>query len=218
MMLRRFELYSFAGSQEELEGFADAARDCARFIPEVLHSAIGRFSAATPLNFAWEHAFDSPEAYSRYMDHPYHAARLDRYLMIDSPECIATDNRLGVGLIGYFCEQGEYYIERGARRVIAMRFADDSADVFARLAEAQRGCGGMLVSVFRPNELGRRWFDGKSVVDPNPMYSHVWEQGFPSLDAAYAYGEPWHESSWGAVEASMEVVYEIEPGCGYFAA
>jgi hypothetical protein len=214
--LRRFEIYSFAGPQNAIDGFAEAARDSARFIPEVLHSAIGQFSGRTPLNFAWEQAFASPEAYCRYMEHRYHAARLDRYLMIDSPECIATDNHLGVGLIGYHCEPREYYLERGARRVIALRVADDAVAEFARIAEAERGRGGMVISLFRPNDLGRCWFDGKSVIDPNPMYSHVWEQGFRSLEAAHAHGEPWRESSRWAVEAEIEVVYEIEPGYGYF--
>ena len=121
MILRRFEIYSFDGSEEAVEKFAGAARDCARMIPEVLHSAIGRFTGSTPLNFSWEQAYASPESYCRYMEHPFHANMLDRYLMIDSPECILTDNGLGVGLIGYRCETPEYFLPKGARRVIAMR-------------------------------------------------------------------------------------------------
>ena len=215
MTLRRFEIYSFSGSDEAVEGFAEASRYCSRFIPEVLHSAIGRFSGQTALNFVWEQAFASPQAYQRYMEHPYHAARLDRYLMIDSPECIATDNGLGVGLIGFQCKAGEYFLASGARRVIALRLAPDAEDAFARLAQRQGGQGGMSVSLFRPNDLGRCWFDGETIVDPQPMYSHVWEQGFPSLAAAQAYGEPWREASEGMIQAEVEVVYQLEPGYGY---
>ena len=216
MTLRRFEIYSFAGPQEWRDAFAEASRDSARFIPEVLHSAIGRFDGPTPLNFAWEQAFASPEAYVRYMEHPYHAARLDRYLMIDSPECIATDNGLGVGLIGYRCAPGEYFLEAGARRVIGLRLRDGAEEEFAAVAQAERGRGGMVLSLFRDNFFGRCWFDGETVVDPDPMYSHVWEQGFATLAAAQAYGGPWRARADHLIEAEVEVVYALEPGYGYF--
>lgn len=217
MTLRRFEIYSFEGPPSAIEDFALAARDCARFIPEVLHSAIGRFSGSAPLNFAWEQAYASPEAYRRYMEHPYHAARLDRHLMIDSPECIATDNGLGVGLIGYTCEGEEYFIEKGARRVVGMRLAPGGGDAFARIAAEERGRGGMVLSVFKENTFAARWFDGETVVDPAPMYSHIWEQGFESLAAAHEYGAPWQERAPGMIETMVEVVYELEPGYGYSA-
>ena len=53
------------------------------------------------LDLVWEHAFASPEAYRRYMVHPYHAGVLDRYLLHDSPERVVIDNDLGAGLVGY---------------------------------------------------------------------------------------------------------------------
>ena len=216
MILRRFEIYSFDGPPEAVEKFAAAARDCARFIPEVLHSAIGRFTGSTPLNFAWEQAYASPESYCRYMEHPFHAAMLDRYLMIDSPECISTDNGLGVGLIGYRCETPEYFLPQGARRVIAMRLAEGAEDAFAKIAAGELGWGGMILSVFKDNYFGSRWFDAESIVDPNPMYSNIWEQGFETLAAAQAYGEPWRKATDGMIEAMVEVAYELEPGYGYY--
>lgn len=218
MILRRFEMYSFAGTEAEIAGFAHAASECARYIPEVLYSAIGRITGAPPLNFAWEQAYASPETYQSYMKEPYHAALLDRYLMIDSPECIATDNGLGVGLIGYRAEPSEFFLPAGARRIIAMRLKDGTEGAFAALAEAQHGKVGMAVSVFRDNWFGARWFDGETIVDPNPMHSHVWEQGFTSLAAAEASGAQWREQAAGMADKLVEMVYEIVPGYGYAAA
>jgi hypothetical protein len=218
MMLRRFEMYSFDGPESAIAGFANAACECARYIPEVLHSATGRIAGAPPLNFAWEQAYASPQAYQRYMEHPYHAALLDRYLMIDSPECIATENGLGVGLIGYRAEPAEFVLPAGARRVIAMRLPDGAEARFAALAEAQRGQDGMVVSVFRENWFGPRWFDAESVVDPNPMHSHIWEQGFASLAAAVASGARWRDEARRLAGKLVERVYEIVPGYGYAAA
>src|SRR5665647_1112231 len=98
-MLRRFEIYSVPEDvpADRVEAMAAAMRDCARYIPEVLHSAIGHARSDSTLNFVWEHAYASPEAYRRYMAHPYHAAILDRYLLQDSPERIITGNDSGLG-------------------------------------------------------------------------------------------------------------------------
>jgi hypothetical protein len=216
MTLRRFEIYSFEGSAAAQEAFAAAALDCARFIPEVLHSAVGRFTGPTPLNFVWEQAYASSESYCRYMEHPYHAARLDRYLMIDSPECIATDNGLGVGLIGYRSEAREYFLPRGARRVIALKAAPGATEALEQLAAAQRGKTGVVLSIFAENYFGARWFDAETVIVPDPMYLHIWEQGFDSLAAAQEHGEAWRERFDALVECSVDILYEIEPGYGYF--
>ena len=215
MILRRFEMYSFEGPESTIAEFARAATDCARHIPEVLHSAIGRISGAPPLNFAWEQAYASPESYQRYMEHPYHAAMLDRYLMIDSPECILTGNALGVGLIGYRSDPVDFYMPSGARRVIAMQLREGIEDAFAALAAAHLGKEGMQVSVFRDNWFGARWFDAETVVDANPMHTHIWEQGFASLAAAQANASSWREEARRLTDMMVEMIYEIEPGYGY---
>lgn len=217
MILRRFEMYSFEGPASSVDAFARAAGECARYIPEVLHSAIGQISDAPPLNFAWEQAYASPESYCRYMEHPYHAALLDRYLMIDSPECILTGNALGVGLIGYRAEPEEFFLPSGARRVIAMQLRDGAEADFAALAAANLGKDGMAVSVFRDNWFGARWFDAETIVDPNPMHSHIWEQGFASLEAAHANATSWRSEAESLTDIMVEMVYEIEPGYGYAA-
>lgn len=72
-----------------------------RYIPEVLLSAAGHNKTTVGLHFVWEHAYDSPEAYRRYMAHPFHANIYDRYLLNDSPERIVTDNAYDGGLLGY---------------------------------------------------------------------------------------------------------------------
>ena len=214
MILRRFEMYSFEGPESSVAAFTRAAGECARYIPEVLHSATGRITCAPPLNFAWEQAYASPESYCRYMQHPYHAALLDRYLMIDSPECIATGNSLGVGLIGYRAEPEEFFMPSGARRVIAMQLRDGAEAEFAALAKAHHGSDGMVVSAFKDNWFGPRWFDAETIVDPNPMHSHIWEQGFASIDEAQA-NQGWREAAAQMTDMLVEMVYELEPGYGY---
>ncbi len=215
MILRRFEMYSFEGPETAIAGFTRAAGDCARYISEVLHSATGRISGAPPLNFAWEQAYASPEGYRRYMEHPYHAAILDRYLMIDSPECIATGNALGVGLLGYRAEREEFFLPSGARRIIAMQLHDGAEAEFGALAKALRGTDGMTISVFRENWFGSHWFDAETIVDPNPMHTHIWEQGFASLGEAEASGHSWRDAAESMTKMMVEMVYELEPGYGY---
>lgn len=215
MILRRFEMYSFARAPGAVAAFRRAAGECARFIPEVLHSATGRIEGADPLNFAWEQAYASPQSYRRYMEHPYHAALLDRYLMIDSPECILTANGLGVGLIGYRADAADFFLASGARRVIAMQLRQGAEAEFAALAAAQLGKEGMTVSVFRDNWFGARWFDAEAIVDPKPMHSHIWEQGFASIEAARASGASWRDEAARLTGMMVEMVYLIEPGYGY---
>ena len=41
----------------------------------------------------------------------------------------------------------------------------------------------MVVSVMAANTMGSAWFDGVTPVMGPPRWTHVWEQGFPSLDA-----------------------------------
>jgi hypothetical protein len=217
MILRRFEMYSFEGPAASVDHFARAASDCARYIPEVLYSAIGKISNAPPLTFAWEQAYASPESYRRYMEHPFHAALLDRYLMIDSPECIATGNALGVGLIGYRAEPAEFFLASGVRRVIAMKLRDGAEAAFAALAAAHLGKDGMTISVFKDNWFGSRWFDAESIVDPNPMHSHIWEQGFADPAAAQENGASWRNEAEALTEMMVEMVYTLEPGYGYTA-
>lgn len=218
MILRRFEIYSLSPSAPKaaVETFKRASRDCARFIPEVLHSAIGTNRSDVPLHLSWEQSYASPAAYLRYMEHPFHANRLDRFLMADNPENITTDNDYGVGLIGYRCETPVYYIPGGgARRVVMLRLADGAEQRFGEIAARAKGRGGMSLSTFNDNFFGSHWLDGETYMGYEPKWSHIWEQGFPTLDAALAYKGDWAEEAGAMVESTIDVVYELETGHGY---
>ena len=214
-MLRRFEIYSVAtdAPAPAVQAMARAMRDCQAFIPEVLHSAIGYARSETSLNFVWEHAYASPETYRRYMAHPYHAAILDRYLLNDSPERIIADNDYGLGLAGYSCETPEYFLPDGAaRRLVALRLRDGAEREFAAIAadEAKRSL--MSVSVLRDNSFASRWFDGETLTGLETPFTHLWEQGFATMDAARSCKPQWQSKASGLVERSLELLYTLEAG------
>jgi hypothetical protein len=217
-MLRRFEIYSVSADapDEAVKAMAQAMRDCPAYIPEVLHSAIGYAQSDTSLNFVWEHAYASPETYRRYMAHPYHAAILDRYLLNDSPERIITDNEYGLGLAGYSCETPDYLLPDGAaRRLVALRLKDGAESEFAAIAAAEVTRNGMVVSVFKDNSFAARWFDGETLTGLETPFTHLWEQGFASIEAARSYQPQWRDTTGGIVESAVELLYAVEAGWGY---
>ncbi len=194
MMLRRFEVYALRpdAPEDRVRALEAACRDCGRFIPEVLDGAVGTNLSAAPVQLVWEHAYASPEAYHRYMVHPYHAVVIDRYLLPDAPERIAIDGPLGAGLYGYACETPSYRMTGGVRRLVLLRLdgaagEDAAAGMQGLLEAAPRDVPGMLVSVMAANTMGSAWFDGVTPVMGPPRWTHVWEQGFADLDALDAY-------------------------------
>src|SRR4029079_3022280 len=90
VMLRRLETYGFHPSTtpEQVEDLARVLRRTGWFIPEVLDSAVGLNRSTAGVDFVWEHSYESPDAYARYMCNPYHICILDRYLLPEAPECI----------------------------------------------------------------------------------------------------------------------------------
>lgn len=217
-MLRRFEIYSVDPDTPaaSVEAMAEAMRNCSAFIPEIIHSAIGHAQSDTGLNFVWEHAYASPESYRRYMAHRYHAAILDRYLLNDSHERIITDNDSGLGLAGYSCETPEYFLPDGAvRRLVALRLKDGAEREFAVIAEEEARRGGMALSVFKDNSFATRWFDGETPMGLETPFTHLWEQGFASIDAASAYRPLWQAKAGSLIEQSLELLYTVEAGAGY---
>jgi hypothetical protein len=194
-MLRRFEIYTLrdgvpADSVKRLE---QAFTACGEFIPEVNHSVVGTNLSDQPIHLVWEHSYDSPEAYQRYMVHPYHANVLDRYLLNDSPERIVTSSPLGDGvLVGYACETPVYYVKDGVRKVVLFGLSGPEAetgrggfiDALRKLADTEEG---VVLSVVEPNTMGVAWFDGVTPILPPSQWTHVWELGFESLDAYQAY-------------------------------
>lgn len=217
-MLRRYEIYPVdpAAPAEAKEAMNAGIRDCGKFIPELLHSAIGHAESDTSLNFVWEHAYQSPEHYQRYMRHPYHAAILDRFLLNDSPERIILDNAYGLGLVGYDIDEPDYLLPAGAaRRVVALQLTEGSEDRFAAIAAEEAERGGMVNSIFKFNSFAAKWFDGETDTGLPTNWTHLWEQGFASLADARAYEPQWREKAGDMVEDSIELLYELEAGFGY---
>jgi len=215
-MLRRFEIYSLdpKASQAKVAAMHASMRNAQRYIPEVLHSAVGRNESDVALHFVWEHAYESAQSYQRYMVHPYHANIYDRYLLNDSPERIVTDNSYDVGLLGYSCEAPIYLLPPGAaRRLVLLGLAEGQADFFRAItAEAQSRNPQLILSVLAENTFGTRWLDGVTQILETTTYSHIWEQGYESLAAAAAAGSDWRASAGAAVEKVIELWYELDAG------
>jgi hypothetical protein len=186
-VLRRYEMYSIGpdAPPAAVRGLADAFVHCGRFIPEVLDSAIGTNLSEAPVRLVWEHAYESPEAYQRYMVHPFHACVLDRALLADSPERLVSDNDLGAGLVGYTCDGPVYRMAGGVRRLVLLDL-EPGAET-AELEDAIAGEHGPRVSVFAENTMGPAWMDGVTPITGRPPWSHLWEQGFDDLAALDAY-------------------------------
>jgi hypothetical protein len=228
-VLRRFEIYSLAegAPAQRVQSLEEACRTCAKFIPEVNHSVVGNNLSDQPIHLIWEHSYDSPEAYQRYMVHPYHANVLDRYLLNDSPERVVANSPLGDGvLVGYSCEDPVYYLKRGVRKVMLFGLSGPEAgsqrdgfiEALRKLAHTEPG---VLLSVVEPNTMGIAWFDGVTPILPPSRWTHIWELGFESLDAYHSYqrgGGPlarsevdgWTGEGKGVVSQAVELYYKVE--------
>ncbi len=226
-MLRRFEVYALdpGAPAERGRALQAACRDCGLHIPEVLDCAVGTNLSDAPVQLVWEHAYESPDAYGRYMVHPYHAVVIDRYLLPDAPERIVVDGPSGAGLYGYRCDAPVYRMPGGIRRLVLLRVDVDApprsvADLGASLEAATGEVPDMVVSVMAANTMGAAWFDGVTPLTAPPRWTHIWEQGFASLDAldAYRRGDSaparieragWSDATDGVVKRSAELFYEV---------
>jgi hypothetical protein len=239
-MLRRFEVYALRPgvAVDKVRTLESACRHCGRFIPDVLDSAVGTNRSEAPVHIVWEHAYASPEAYGRYMVHPYHADVLDRFLLHDSPERIVVDDPLGAGLVGYSCDTPSYRMGGGVRRLVLLRLRpqsspDEVSHLHHALVRAPEDTPDMVVSVMAANTVGPAWFDGVTPITGPPKWTHLWEQGFPSFDALESYrqgnspmagmersgwkswpGDSWPGDRWPGdmVTHSVELFYELRVG------
>jgi hypothetical protein len=215
-MLRRFEIYSMDPNArpEKVEAMRASMRNAQRYIPEVLHSAVGYNKSDVALNFVWEHAYESSETYKRYMIHPFHANIYDRYLLNDSPERIVTNNPYDVGLLGYSCDSPIYFLTNGAaRRLVLLRVAEGREKFVRAITEEARSRNPrMILSVFAENTFATRWLDGVTRILEHTTYSHIWEQGYVSLEDAAVAGNDWRASAGAEVEKFIELWYEIDAG------
>lgn len=212
-MIRRFETYAFVPGATDYQRreLARVVAEAGHYIPEVVHGAAGWNRSGSDAELVWEHAYESVAAYRRYMVHRYHAEVLDRYVLVDSPERVVEPVR-GAGLFGYECEGTPYLLERGARRVVLLQVeraarAAETAALERRLHEATSKVGGVL-SVWGVNTMANRWFDGVTALAMPVHYTHVWEQGFRSMDELERFpvsdflGDP-------IVRKTSELVYEV---------
>jgi hypothetical protein len=182
-MLRRLETYGFHPSTtpQQIDELARVLRRTGWFIPEVLDSAVGRNRSAAGVDLVWEHAYESPEAYARYMCNPYHICILDRYLLPEAPECITASRReLMLGLMGYEIDGAPFRRDSGIRRIVALQLdaGASSADVDGLAAEMMARPAttpGMTVSVVAPNLMGLEWFP--------TGWTHLWEQAYEDDEA-----------------------------------
>lgn len=183
-MLRRFETYAFLPgvTSEQRQWLADVLVGAGRNIPEVLGCAVGWNRSGTSSDLVWEHYFESPASYQRYMVHPYHADLIDRGVLADSPERVVETAR-GAGLFGYVCDAAPV-VDHPSRLVALVDVDPDAgragtAELWERLATAAGACRATGIS-FGSNSLAGAWFDGVTPLPgPPPRWSHVWEAAIP---------------------------------------
>lgn len=227
-MIRRFEIYRVAADADDrrVRSLETACRRCGHFIPEVLHGAVGWNLSDAPADLVWEHAFATPEAYRRYMVHPYHAAVLDRYLLHDSPERAVADSDLAAGLVGYVCDGPVFALSGGLRRLVLLRVGRQASPaeidrLVSVLADSPAEAGELVLSSVGANTLGSAWFDAVTPVGGRPRWTHLWEQGFRTADALAAYLDgssslaaaerrEWKGAMSGIVERTASLHYEID--------
>jgi len=177
-MLRRFESYAFRDgtSPGQIAELTRALRRASEFIPEILFSVAAENQSVADAALVWEHAYEDPAAYARYMCHPYHICVLDRFLLPESPECITAPRpELGLGLLGYEVDGAPFRRDRGIRRLVAMKAASrvetGAWRVFAAgLTDLPARSHDLRVSIVAPNTMGLEWSpDG---------WTHLWEQAY----------------------------------------
>jgi Stress responsive A/B Barrel Domain len=227
-VIRRFEIYSLpAAPHDDAVGTLETVFGrCSQYIPDVLYSRVGRNLSDAPVDVVWEHAFASPEAYQRYMVHPYHASVLDRCLLADSPQRLVVDDVLGAGLVGYHCDAPVFELSRGLRRVLVLRLSrraspEDVHRLTETLSDVASHADEMTLSVVGTNTLGSSWFDGVTPVSGPPRFTHLWEQGFTGVDGldSYRHGSSaparaerrgWSDWMGGIIERAVGLHYVID--------
>jgi hypothetical protein len=227
-VLRRFEIYTMRDGvpPEHERALETAFRRCGDFIPEMLHSVVGKNLSEVPVHMVWEHAYESPAAYQRYMVHPFHANILDRYLLNDCPERIVADSPLGDGtLVGYSCDGPVYFMDHGVRKVVLFGLEgtpEQQGSFLSSLRALAPGQEGVLLSVVEPNTFGVAWFDGVTPILPPSQWTHVWELGFSSAPAYDAYQQGasplaraeaggWKDDGFEVVRQAVELHYTVNP-------
>ena len=176
--MRRFEMYGFrpGTTPAQVAELARVLRDSGRFIPELVDSAVGTNRSTTDVDLVWEHAYESPEHYERYMRHPFHICVLDRYLLPEGPECITASRReLAMGLVGYEVDGAPFRRREGIRRVVVLKLDPGAEplvlDAFLEApADRSESVPDLRCSAVAVNTMGLEWWPD--------AWTHVWEQAF----------------------------------------
>ena len=214
-MLRRFEIYSLdpKAPWAKVAAMQASMRNAQRYIPEVLHSAVGYNKSDVALHFVWEHAYESPASYQRYMVHPFHANIYDRYLLNDCPERIVTDNPYDVGLLGYSCDGP--ILSAGRKRATPGAAAPGGRPGGFLSCDHRRGS--IRQSADDPIRVGRehlrdtlaRRRDADTRVDDLQPYLGT---GLRVAGRRGGRGSDWRASAGASVEKFIELWYELDAG------
>lgn len=185
MMIRRFELFKVrdGASSETLERFERTFRAVGDFIPVVFESDMGRNRLSDTPTHVWEHSLVSHEEYDRlYMNHPYHACVLDRFLLPGNPERITQRSHRG-GMFIYETDDWDPSRNHGLKRLVIFRTHEQVES--ERLAAFESDLRATPAPGMRLSSLGRN-----QVPLPTwrgPSWTHVWEQAFEDEAALRAY-------------------------------
>jgi hypothetical protein len=134
------------------------------------------------------------------MTHPYHAALLDRFLLPDCPERITTANSLGAGLVGYTVDRDRPLGRVAMRRLLLLGFEHEAEARVAADAVAAAD-DGWSDSILAENTMATRWFDGETDLGGHPVWSHLWDQCFATVEQYEAHERG--ESRAARIEAGL---------------
>ena len=209
-MQRRFEMYRIRDDvpRTVVDEFTHILRHCSEYIPQLLDSAASLLPTKSGINFVWEHAYQSAEAYEEYMCHPYHICVLDRYLLPDAPGLITASAESRLGLLGYEIDDPVYRRDEGVRRLVIFNVRADApaervADLLGEMRDAPRKTPELQLSIAEPNTMGAEWFPG--------AWSHIWEQAFESEASMQSYlGSPGAEAPLSSIiERKVTLHYDL---------
>ena len=225
-MLRRFETYNFdphapAADRARLR---TAFRDSSRYIPDVLHSAVGENVSDAPVQLVWEHAYESV------------ATSGGTWSMPSMPRVgpVPAGGQPGAGRGRPRCRSraGRLHLCRSRLLSLIRRAFGWSCSTCKRRAPRRstrcrswpESPGPRQCRCLPPTAWRRRGSTARRQLGVGPRWSHLWELGFEDPDAhppdppfddrmAPEAGRRWEEVP--GVTAAMTISYRIEPGWGY---
>ena len=170
----------------------------ARYIPEVLDSAVGHNVPTPASTSCGEHTYESPEAYPRYMCHPYHICMLDRYLLPESPRVHhrASAPSADAGLTRIRDRRRAVPTHGGIRRLVAMKAASPSVgDASWRSSRSGLTDATLRLSAASRSSPRTRWASSGSPTDGRTSGSRRYDDNAAMRRSAQRRGRPAQERS-----------------------